>query len=127
LVWGFLADEATAVESIDVAVTATADALASLADRGDADAPRRYVGLTDTDKDATPSRRLDDLATEEYLRRRPVLIKCDVEGAELLVLRGAESFIRRAAPVLALSIHPPALPDYGHTKLDIEAFLRSLQ
>lgn len=49
-----------------------------------------------------------------------------VEGAELLVLRGAETFLRRVSPVLSLSVHPPALPGYGHSKADVEAFLKRL-
>ena len=79
--------------------------------------------MTDADAASIPTRRLDDLMAESTFERGSVLIKCDVEGAELLVLRGASGFLRRVSPVLALSVHPAALPSYGHLKPDVVRYL----
>jgi len=69
---------------------------------------------------------LDELLGESDTAAGPFLLKCDVEGAELLVLRGAERFLQRAAPYILLSVHPPTLPEYGHTKDDVRNFLHRL-
>jgi FkbM family methyltransferase len=122
LVLGFLAEKPTVVRSLTKAVAATDEALAQSNVRSDVGATR-YVCLTDSNSEAIPSQRLDDIFAGIDLEGRAVLIKCDVEGAELLVLRGAETFLRRTSPVLLLSVHPPALPGYGHVKADVEAFL----
>ena len=54
---------------------------------------------------------------------RPWLIKIDVEGAELLVLRGADAFVRRVRPQLLVSVHPPALSGFGLSPKDVAAWL----
>jgi len=48
-----------------------------------------------------PTQRLDDVLAH---RRGPSFIKCDVEGLELRVLRGAEATLRRTLPVLLVEI-----------------------
>jgi FkbM family methyltransferase len=53
----------------------------------------------------------------------PDLIKMDVEGAELLALRGARQTLARAAPLLVLSVHPEAMRALGTTPADLVAFL----
>jgi FkbM family methyltransferase len=122
VVRGFLAEKSTAIRSLAEAVVATEEALAQSNVRGDV-GTTRYICLTDRDSGSIPSHRLDDIFAGESINGRAVLIKCDVEGAELLVLRGAETFLRREAPALLLSVHPPALPSYGYSKADVEAFL----
>jgi len=63
----------------------------------------------------TPVRveRLDDLLRGE--NRRVVFLKCDVEGHELAVLRGAEATLRRSRPVLLVEI------ERRHAGADMEA------
>jgi hypothetical protein len=46
-----------------------------------------------------------------------------VEGAELLVLRGAKRLLAERRPALLLSVHPWALPANGGTKEDLLSFL----
>ena len=57
---------------------------------------------------------------------RPTLLKTDIEGAELFMLRGARCFLLERSPSLLLSVHPQILPRYGHTKEDVAAFLGEL-
>lgn len=51
---------------------------------------------------------------DEYCQRRalqPRAIKIDVEGAELMVLRGAQGVMKRHKPALILAVHPPLIPE----------------
>jgi hypothetical protein len=57
---------------------------------------------------------------------RPILLKCDVEGAEVLVLLGAEQFLQRTMPNLLIGVHRLALPEYGHTVDDVRNFFEKL-
>ena len=127
-VYGFLSDLATEVTPLASALVATEAELARTGIRGDI-GTTRFACLADPPADSTPIRRLDDLLASEGVDAvglRPTLLKCDVEGAELLVLRGAADFLRRAQPELLLSVHPPALPSYGHSRGDVESFLKAL-
>ena len=51
---------------------------------------------------------LDTFCSENSLR--PDLVKIDVEGAELLVLRGASKLLGESRPTLILAVHPYWLP-----------------
>lgn len=53
----------------------------------------------------------------------PDLIKMDIEGAELLALRGAKETLIRAAPLLVVSIHPEAMRALGTTPAELVAYL----
>lgn len=53
----------------------------------------------------------------------PLLLKCDVEGAELLVLAGATRLLAERRPDLLLSVHPVQLPRFHQTPADVAAFL----
>jgi FkbM family methyltransferase len=62
---------------------------------------------------------LDDEVSE--LRLVPQIIKIDVEGAELEVLKGAEKVLRNCRPRLFISLHPNPLAKLGlvpHTIVD---------
>jgi FkbM family methyltransferase len=60
---------------------------------------------------------LDDFAEQRNLR--PAVIKIDVEGAELDVLRGATRLLRRFRPALWLALHPDAIAASGARLQDI--------
>ena len=49
----------------------------------------------------------------QSLELTPGVLKIDVEGAELAVLRGSEQVLRTAGPRIALSLHPQALARQG--------------
>jgi FkbM family methyltransferase len=55
---------------------------------------------------------------------RPNLVKIDVEGAELLVLRGAKRLLGESHPTLILAIHPYWLPT-GQSPAQILDLLRA--
>lgn len=111
--------------SLSDAIEATRRSLIQRNILGNTDTPR-YICLSNTEESSIPNYQLDDLFYAEQIGNSPVLIKCDVEGAELLVLRGGEIFLRRTRPNLLLSVHPDALPCYGHSKEDVWTFLNDL-
>ena len=53
-------------------------------------------------------------------------VKCDVEGAELLVLRGGESTLRRCRPKIFLEIEERWTSSFGWTGTDVIRFLRDI-
>jgi FkbM family methyltransferase len=58
---------------------------------------------------------------------RPVqLIKIDVEGAELEVLRGAQRVLETWHPLLLIEVHGFALPQFGASVEDVRSFLHQL-
>ena len=67
---------------------------------------------------------LDDFLGERLRDENvPCMIKCDVEGAELLVLRGAKQILKDRKPTLLISVHPPFLPDFDSTVEEIQTLL----
>ncbi|MBD2156181.1 FkbM family methyltransferase [Leptolyngbya sp. FACHB-16] len=68
--------------------------------------------------------RLDDYW--EMVNRPIHLIKIDVEGAELEVLRGAENLLQRWRPHLLIEVHGFALPAFGSSVEELQDFLTKL-
>jgi FkbM family methyltransferase len=65
-----------------------------------------------------PLRRLDDYLASGEIRRVDV-IKMDVEGAELSVLRGAETLLRTQGPVLLCEIEDARIAPWGYNGREI--------
>ena len=86
----------------------------------------QYANLHSASEDL-PQYRLDDLLVSA-ISNQPTLVKCDVEGAELLVLRGAARYLREARCDILLSVHPRygMMARYGHTTEDVRKFLEEL-
>jgi len=61
------------------------------------------------------TRSLDDYC--KFNKLIPNLIKIDVEGAELLAIRGASTILAEHKPALILAVHPPLMPCGGETEL----------
>jgi FkbM family methyltransferase len=59
---------------------------------------------------------------DRFAHLRPAVLKIDVEGFEVEVLRGARDILA-TRPRLAIEIHVPELTTYGHTPNDVLAFL----
>jgi FkbM family methyltransferase len=72
-----------------------------------------------------PFRVFDEVAAELGLERLDVM-KVDVEGAELQVLRGAASILRRFRPTLLLEVNEEAFRTGGYGSRDLLAHLAQL-
>ncbi len=66
--------------------------------------------------------RLDTLAQERALPRAD-LIKIDVEGAELEVLRGMEHYVATHHPAFVIELHPHLLPQFNASVADVTNWL----
>jgi FkbM family methyltransferase len=69
-------------------------------------------------------RRLDEVAVEYAVA--PALLKIDVEGAELSVLRGALDYLRTHRPVIACELLRKWAKSFGYHPNDVIDFLASL-
>lgn len=73
---------------------------------------------------------VDMVTLDSYCRERNVaridFIKCDVEGAELLVLKGARQVLSAFQPPLLLEIEPRHTKRFDYSPNDIDAYLRAL-
>jgi FkbM family methyltransferase len=79
------------------------------------------------DRIAERRERVRAITLDEFFLARgilPDLVKIDVEGAEVEVLRGMEVIIRRARPTIFVEVHGVALPRFGHSPTDVVTFLR---
>lgn len=81
---------------------------------------RSDSGWTDSVETIT----LDDFVVQEGLHRLD-LVKCDVEGAELLVLRGARDAINRFRPKFVLEVDAGWLKRFRASPEDVIDFLAS--
>lgn len=60
---------------------------------------------------------LDEVFAERELL--PDVIKIDVQGAEMEVLRGAERILRERHPTLLLEVHPKVIGDFGASAREV--------
>jgi FkbM family methyltransferase len=56
----------------------------------------------------------------------PNVIKIDIEGAELLAIRGAREVLSRSSPVLFVAVHPDAMQMLRTSPSELVDFLREL-
>ena len=123
LIWGFLSDAQIGELSLIQARELTTVKLADPTITGEP-GTNRYVCLGPDLPKEIPVWSVDSLLDGGAMfLGRPILIKCDVEGAELLVLQGAKRVLSECSPDLLLSVHPSALPQFGHSTYDIKSFL----
>jgi FkbM family methyltransferase len=74
---------------------------------------------------ACEGRRLDDQPAGKGVAA-PAFIKLDIEGAELLALRGGRAWLRRHRPVLHMEVWSRWLQDFGHRPEDLAEEWRAL-
>ena len=65
-----------------------------------------------------------DLTGTALIKRAPHVVKIDVEGAELDVLRGAEAFLNEHKPLLVIEVDPRNTAQCGYTPEDVYALLK---
>jgi len=56
----------------------------------------------------------------------PKMIFIDTEGAELLVLKGAEDIVKNAMPILIFECEDPLLVEFGHSSEELESYVAGL-
>lgn len=68
--------------------------------------------------------RLDDFCEKHNIT--PDVIKIDVEGAEMAVLRGAQEVLSQHQPIIVLSVHPNHLKQLGEDISELPKIARDL-
>ncbi len=117
---GLLSADPTDRADIETAASRTAEELRR--------APRpvyrkiRYVCLDGANEKVLPVYSLDYLLAH-VPSSRPTLLKIDVEGAELLVLRGAERLVAEWRPTMLVSVHPEQIRQFKLTADDVRQWL----
>lgn len=124
LIHGLVSEENLIQLGLSAAITKTLEALSTTSVTGDP-GTTSYICIDDNTDSTIPTYNIDGLLLAENFPSRPILLKCDVEGAELLVLRGAQKLLQYCSPQLLLSVHPPALPKYGHSVSEVRDFLEA--
>jgi FkbM family methyltransferase len=103
--------------------------MASLADWTSAESlaeMRRKAGMRNARTITCQERRLDDLVNADVIAR-PDFIKCDVEGAELLVFTGGRHTLDRDdAPLILFESRPDTAGGFGLKATDAASFLLEL-
>ena len=51
-------------------------------------------------------------------------VKCDIEGAELLALRGMAKTLKEYQPAILMEVMPEWMKSFGHTTDDLIVFLK---
>ena len=72
---------------------------------------------------SVPCTTLDALVAK-YGIERANLVKIDVEGAELFVLRGMKEILKRLRPIVVLELEPHLLKSFGVSVEDVLTFLK---
>ncbi len=84
-----------------------------------------YQVLGDATKNDIPIYTIDNLFNNANIST-PVLIKCDIEGAEILAIKGAIKFIYKYNPHLAISVHPTLLANYNSSSEELKQLIINL-
>jgi len=68
--------------------------------------------------------KMDDFCHREGIK--PNFIKCDVEGAELLVFQGGREIIKECLPIIMCEIYEPWITAFGYSPVVLKDYLREL-
>jgi FkbM family methyltransferase len=80
------------------------------------------TGLEASGQEIVRMMRLDTFAAQQGLSRCD-LIKVDIEGAELMFLRGGETMLQQYRPVIYGEFNPYWIKSFGHSFLDVAALV----
>jgi FkbM family methyltransferase len=125
LVYGFVSNNHVSSLPLNAAIANTQSVLSASSLTGDP-GTNIYTCIESQAEQTIPTHTLDELLLTAARHDRPILLKCDIEGAEFLALQGAKKLLEQFSPDLLLSIHPAALPGYGHSVLEVRQFLEAL-
>jgi FkbM family methyltransferase len=125
IIYGFISENHLSELEASAAFAATQKTILASGVTGDS-GTTAYVCIDGNNNSNIPTHSLDKLLLENGCPDQPVLLKCDVESAELLVLRGAKQLLQNCSPTLLLSVHPPALPNYGQSVQEVRDYLNNL-
>jgi FkbM family methyltransferase len=125
LVHGFVSNEHISGLGLNAASAKTQQTLSTSSVTGNP-GTNTYICIDGNTDNTIPTNSLDGIFAEN-LPNRPILLKCDVEGAELLVLQGAQKLLKEMSPQILLSVHPPALPSFGHSVSDVREYLEAAE
>jgi FkbM family methyltransferase len=123
-VHGFISEHHDSELTLDAAVARTSALLAATAEPSASDVV--YTLLDVPPVEEIPSHSIDGFLDARSVVGHPTLVKCDIEGAELLALRGARRFLTEVQPALSLSVHPDRLKGFGHSVENVAELLMSL-
>jgi FkbM family methyltransferase len=85
----------------------------------------RIVDDAESAGDSVPATTVDAVVERAGLRRLD-FVKCDIEGAEMRCLAGAEATLRRFRPAMMLELFEPNLRQLGTSRAELAARLREL-
>jgi FkbM family methyltransferase len=114
--------------NVTVVVGAVSDAPGELAIVWRDSSGQRLTGMTHISRgsEAGDTVRVRALTIDDYCREHAVervrLMKCDVEGAELMVLRGATATIDRWRPFVFCELYEMYCSQYGYAAADVFSF-----
>ncbi|MEO6213077.1 MAG: FkbM family methyltransferase [Vicinamibacterales bacterium] len=114
--------------NVTVVVGAVSDAAGEVSIVWKDAAGRRLTGMTHISRgrEAGESVRVRALTIDGFLRDRPGgrvrLMKCDVEGAELMVLRGSAATIDRWRPLVFCELYESYCAQYGYSTKEVFDF-----
>lgn len=84
-----------------------------------------FITHSETNKTITvPTDTLDNLLQNQFVTNL-TLVKMDIEGAELLALKGAASLLKQQRPYVWILEINDSVSNFGHRKQDIVAFVHS--
>jgi FkbM family methyltransferase len=78
-----------------------------------------------TQKICVPTQKLDDYVIANRVRGVDFM-KIDVEGAEYLVLKGAENVLKQYSPVVMLELYQPHIEYFGYSPEELISYLGDL-
>jgi FkbM family methyltransferase len=84
-----------------------------------------YKGVSKTSNLLVPIMKLDDYLDKNGVERVN-LIKIDTEGAEFIILKGAEETLKRYSPVILLELQSYHTLTFGYTPIDAIKYLNVL-
>lgn len=72
------------------------------------------------------STEVQTVVLDDYIDTKVDLVKIDVEGAEMNVLKGMRRILEKYEPILYVEVHDEALKELNYSSKDLEQYLRDL-